>query len=164
MINEDTVENMAEKMKAVIYVQQKLIMNLQKDLEESNKCIIDLGNAINDHEGEDLCGIIVDDLFKLIMNMPFKSNGFDLSNIYPDIEYRDDDYNCFDDLIGYYDIKIEGYYIRTVCCRENMGVIMPKSYDLQGIKGLNKLRDKLVEADRIEDNPIGYLCKNCGCT
>lgn len=160
-----------EEMKAVMFVQQQLIMDLQNKLKDSEKCIEDLGTAIYEHDSEDCFGIIVNDMFKLIMNTPYNDNIiFDLSDIYSDIEYifDYDDYECFDmsffeELISLYDIKISGHFISSVCCREER-VIMPKSYDLQGITELNKLRDELVKAGRIDDEKIGFLRKRCHCT
>jgi hypothetical protein len=160
-----------EKMNSIIFVQQHYINKLE---EESNEYVKSLGQAIQHQDSENQFGIIVDNIPKFLMNN-YTTNTADYTtsnlfsdikcetpaNIDTDISYNGDNIH---ELILFSSLTIDGYEIVTVCCCEDSCIILPKSYDIKGINALRYLHKRLVDAGRINNESLGFLCKKCYCT
>jgi hypothetical protein len=159
------------KMSSIIFVQQHYINKLE---EESNEYVKSLGEAIRNQNSENEFGIIVDNIAKFLMNN-YTTNTADYttSNLFSDIicetpAHIDTDISYNGDniheLVLFSSLTIDEYDIVTVCCCDDSCIIVPNSYDIKGINALRHLHKRLLDASRVDDESLGFLCKNCGCS
>jgi hypothetical protein len=167
--------NIIDEMKGIIYVQQQINEKLQNDLKDYDKFYKMFEGVIDTlAKSENVFGIIINDLYSLVVEEDLWDEEEHLVKLYGDVIYNKkrldinkleetDDFNEF----KYADTTIQGFDIDWVCCRQNKCVIIPKSYDPQGINELKKLYDELIKSERIDPvyiNPINILRKKCRCT